>query len=70
MAPRPLTSPQPPQPTNAAGVPVEGWVTVVRPGLMLFEVAGVPESLAREALRLASNKLGIRTRFVARNTHA
>jgi len=49
---------------------VEGWVAVVRPGLMLFEVAGVSESLAREALRLASNKLGIRTRFVARNPHA
>jgi large subunit ribosomal protein L16 len=49
--------------------PVEGWVAVVRPGHMLFEVAGVPESQAREAMRLASNKLGIRTRFVVRNTH-
>jgi large subunit ribosomal protein L16 len=48
---------------------VEGWVAVVRPGLMLFEVAGVSESLAREALRLASNKIGLRTRFVARNPH-
>ncbi len=46
---------------------VEAWVAVIRPGTMLFEVAGVPESQAREALRLASNKLGIRTRFVARN---
>jgi large subunit ribosomal protein L16 len=36
---------------------------------MLFEVAGVPESQAREAMRLASNKLGLRTRFVVRNTH-
>jgi large subunit ribosomal protein L16 len=37
---------------------------------MLFEVAGVSESLAREALRLASYKLGIPTRFVVRDTHS
>lgn len=48
---------------------VEGWVAVVRPGTMLFEVSGVPESLANEAMRLASNKLGIRTRFVIRRGH-
>lgn len=47
----------------------EFWVAVVRPGNMLFEVAGVPESLARESFRLAANKLGIRTRFVRRSTH-
>lgn len=45
---------------------VESWVAVVRPGTMLFEVAGVSESQARESMRLAANKLGIRTRFVAR----
>lgn len=49
---------------------VDAWVAVVRPGNMLFEVAGVPESLAREAMRLASYKLGIPTRFVVRNPHA
>jgi large subunit ribosomal protein L16 len=49
---------------------VEFWVAVVRPGNMLFEVGGVPESLAREAMRLASYKLGIRTRFIVRNPHA
>ena len=49
---------------------VEGWVAVVRPGNMLFEVGGVPESAAKEAMRLASYKLGIRTRLVARNPHA
>ena len=48
---------------------VEAWVAVVRPGTMLFEIAGVSESLAREALRLASYKLGIRTRFVSRSKH-
>jgi large subunit ribosomal protein L16 len=50
--------------------PVEGWVAVVRPGTMLFEVSGVPESQAREAMRLASYKLGVPTRFVVRNTHS
>ena len=45
---------------------VEGWVAVVRPGNILFEVGGVTESQAREALRLASNKLGVSTRFVYR----
>jgi large subunit ribosomal protein L16 len=49
---------------------VEAWVAVLRPGNMLFEIAGVPESQAREAMRLASYKLGIRTRFVVRNPHA
>ena len=44
----------------------EGWVAVCRPGNIMFEVGGVTESAAREALRLASNKLGIRTRFVYR----
>ena len=45
---------------------VEGRVAVVRPGNILFEVGGVTESQAREALRLASNKLGVSTRFVYR----
>jgi large subunit ribosomal protein L16 len=45
----------------------EFWVAVVLPGHMLFEVSGVNEATAREACRLAANKLGIRTRFVSRN---
>ena len=44
----------------------ENWVAVVRPGRMLFEVAGVPDAVARECLRLAAAKLGIRTRLVTR----
>ena len=48
---------------------VDAWVAVVRPGTMLFEVGGVPESQAREAMRLASYKLGFETRFVSRNNH-
>ena len=45
---------------------VDGWVAVVRPGRMLFEVAGVSDAIAREALRLAATKLPIRTRIVQR----
>lgn len=46
--------------------PVEGWVCVVRPGTMLFELDGIPEALARDAFRLAASKLPIATRFVKR----
>jgi large subunit ribosomal protein L16 len=46
----------------------EFWVAVVLPGHMLFEVSGVNEATAREACRLAANKLGIRTRFVSRTS--
>lgn len=42
----------------------EGWVAVVKPGRVLFEVGGVDEETAREALRLASHKLSVKTRFV------
>ena len=43
---------------------VEGWVAVVKEGKILFEVADVSEEVAREALRLASHKLPITTKFV------
>jgi large subunit ribosomal protein L16 len=46
--------------------PVDHWVAVVRPGRMLFEIAGVKEDVAKEAMRLASQKLPIPTRVVAR----
>ncbi|MCP5516766.1 MAG: 50S ribosomal protein L16 [Verrucomicrobiales bacterium] len=49
---------------------VEAWVAVIRPANMLFEVDGVSEEIARQALRLAATKLGIRTRFVTRHQHA
>ena len=45
----------------------EGWVCVVKPGRILFEVEGIQESLAKEALQLASSKLPIKTRFVERS---
>ncbi len=46
---------------------VDHWVAVVRPGRILFEMAGVPEEVAREALRLASSKLPMGTKIVARH---
>ncbi len=45
---------------------VDHWVAVVKPGRIIFEIAGVPEEAAREALRLASHKLPIKTQFVMR----
>jgi large subunit ribosomal protein L16 len=44
----------------------EFWVDVVKPGKILYELEGVSEPLAKEAMRLASNKLSIKTRFVTR----
>ena len=46
---------------------VEEWVVVVRPGRILYEMEGVSEELAREALRLAARKLPLATRFVSRS---
>ena len=46
--------------------PVEGWVAVVKPGRIIYEIAGVQEETAREAMRLAAHKLPIRTRFIGR----
>ena len=46
------------------------WVAVVKPGRMLFELAGVREDIAREALRLAGHKLPVETRIVAREHEA
>ena len=48
----------------------EAWVAVVKPGRMMFELEGVPESTARRAMQLASAKLPVRTRFVSRSSGA
>jgi large subunit ribosomal protein L16 len=45
----------------------EGWVAVVKPGRILFEIEGVTPEIAVEAMKLASHKFGIRTRFVSRH---
>ena len=42
----------------------EFWVAAVKPGRVMFEIAGVPEATAREALRLATNKLPVKTKFI------
>jgi large subunit ribosomal protein L16 len=44
----------------------EGWVAVVKPGRVMFELAGVPEPLARDAIRLAAAKLPVKCKFVMR----
>jgi large subunit ribosomal protein L16 len=44
----------------------EYWVAVVKPGRVMFEIGGVPEATAREALRLAASKLPIKTKVVAK----
>jgi large subunit ribosomal protein L16 len=45
----------------------EGWVAVIRPGRILYEIEGVSKEIAMEALRLASHKLSVKTRFVERS---
>jgi len=52
---------------SGKGAP-EYWVAVVKPGRILFEIAGVPEATAREAMRLAQYKLPIKTKFITRET--
>ncbi|NDJ19334.1 50S ribosomal protein L16 [Myxacorys almedinensis] len=51
---------------SGKGAP-EFWVAVVKPGRILFEIAGVPEATAREAMRLASFKMPIKTKFIVRH---
>lgn len=46
----------------------EYWVAVVKPGRVMFEIGGVPENLAREAMRLAAHKLPVKCKFIAKNT--
>jgi large subunit ribosomal protein L16 len=50
---------------SGKGAP-EGWVAVVKPGRIMFEIAGVSEEVAREALRLAAHKLPVKCKFVKR----
>jgi len=52
---------------SGKGAP-EFWVAVVKPGRIMFEIAGVPEATAREAMRLAQYKLPIKTKFITRAT--
>jgi len=45
----------------------EGWVAVIRPGRILYEMSGVSKEMAKEALRLAAHKLSVKTRFIERS---
>lgn len=54
---------------SGKGAP-EYWVAVVKPGRILFEMGGVPEDVAKEAMRLAARKLPIRTKFIVREQSA
>jgi large subunit ribosomal protein L16 len=51
---------------SGKGAP-DHWVAVIKPGRILYEIAGVPQELAKEAMRLAASKLPIKTKFVARS---
>jgi large subunit ribosomal protein L16 len=51
---------------SGKGAP-EHWVAVIKPGRILFEMGGVPDKLAREAMQLAAHKLPIRTKFVGKD---
>lgn len=63
---KPITKkPQETRMGKGKGAP-EQWVAVVKPGRILYEMEGVPESTAREALRLAAHKLSLKTKFVKR----
>jgi large subunit ribosomal protein L16 len=46
----------------------EFWVDVIKPGRIIFELEGIPDNIAREAMRLAAHKLPIRTRFISRES--
>lgn len=46
--------------------PPEGWVAIIRPGRILYEMEGVPRDVAKEALRLAAHKLSVKTKFIER----
>ncbi len=48
--------------------PPEEWVAIVKPGRILFELTGVPEEIAQEAMLRASHKLSVKTRFISRET--
>ena len=63
---KPITKkPQETRMGKGKGAP-DSWVMVVKPGRILYEMEGVPESEAREALRLAAHKLSVKTKFVTR----
>jgi len=61
---KPITKKSPGAPMGGGKGDISHWAAVVRPGRILFEVSGVPEEIAREALRRASSKLPFKTKIV------
>jgi len=63
---KPVTSKPARNPNGSGKGSPDHWVAVVKPGRVLFEIAGVSEEVAREAMRLAAHKLPCQTKFIAR----
>lgn len=62
-------SKKPPETRMGRGkAPFDHWVVVIKPGRILFEMTGLPEKIAREAMRLASHKLPIKTKFIQKES--
>ncbi len=64
---KPITKKPLEQRMGKGKAPVEGWVAVIKPGRVMFEMSGVPVELAKEAMRLASHKLPIDCKFVRKS---
>lgn len=65
---KPVTKTSGETPMGSGKGPVDHFVAVVKPGRIMFEMAGVPLSIAKEAMRLASHKLSVGTKFVVKDT--
>ena len=66
---KPITGKGAEQPMGSGKGAVEKYTALVKPGTIIFEMDGVPEEIAREAMRLASGKLPIKTKFVSSSHH-
>ncbi|MFH1561584.1 MAG: 50S ribosomal protein L16 [Patescibacteria group bacterium] len=66
---KPVTSKGSGSPMGAGKGDIDFWAAVIKPGRMLFEIAGVPEELAKEALVRAASKLPFTTKIICRQTH-
>lgn len=66
---KPVTAKGGEMPMGKGKGPVDHYVAVVKPGMLLFEIEGIEEKLAKEAMALATHKLPVRTKFVSKETH-
>lgn len=63
---KPVTATSPETPMGSGKGSLDHFVAVIKPGRIVFELAGVPKSIAQEAFRLAAHKLSVKTRFISR----